>query len=481
MVALVMMLSVMTVGIVSVGAKPTVPVILDDLPEWEWIIETPTGDYVDMLDEPAQEDMTVLGYTSNKTISEDIDTVKIKLYHYDWDNPNWNPRENDPLVLEKEVSLSGLSGERVATYTCGYRDDNAVYQREYHSLEFYKTSRKFSIPYSIPSRGGGYSVVFINKKFMDNLYRDQIVEECGESLSFAEWMDRSSNSRYELSILVSKDGETWYKLYPMIGVKATVVGGDTYSIESRTLKYWDYSIPHLGAKYWMLTEGFSQDSSTKIATPTKPLATGTITWYDYGDDFDGFSGTPTDDDFYNAYINAPNEYKTDSINARTGAFMLNTPESETSGVNYITQSGSSEQSIVTLDYDTANLRVTVPTVLPVSVDSDNNVTVSDNAKIVNNSKGQVDVTNAVLSGSNSWTLAEFDTDFTKVPVNTKQYGFKLQGYSVPIEGNAYNNQFATIDGNSALDLSYDANVAIQSDATTDAEIGNIIFTVAWHK
>ena len=147
----------------------------------------------------------------------------------------------------------------------------------------------------------------------------------------------------------------------------------------------------------------------------------------------------------------------------------------------IVQSGSSEQSIITLDYDTANLRVTVPTVLPVSVDSDNNVTVSDNAKIVNNSKGQVDVTNAVLSGNNSWTLAAFDTDFKKVPVDTKQYGFKLQGYSVPVSGNAYNNQFDTIAGNASLDLSYDANVAIQSEAISAAEIGNIVFTVAWHK
>ena len=149
--------------------------------------------------------------------------------------------------------------------------------------------------------------------------------------------------------------------------------------------------------------------------------------------------------------------------------------------NMIIESGNSGQTKVTLTTTPANLRVTVPTVLPVSVDSDNNVTVSDNAKIVNNSNGQVDVTNAVLSGNNSWTLAAFDTDFTKVPVDTKQYGFKLQGYSVPVSGNAYNNQFDTIAGNASLDLSYDANVAIQSDATTDAEIGNIVFTVAWHK
>ena len=144
-------------------------------------------------------------------------------------------------------------------------------------------------------------------------------------------------------------------------------------------------------------------------------------------------------------------------------------------------SDDTANSVVTLDYETANLRVTVPTVLPVSVDSDNNVTVAENAQIVNHSNGQVDITNAVLSGSNSWTLAPFTTDFTKVPVDTKQYGFKLQDYNVPVSGNAFNSQFATIDGDDALDITYDANVAIQSEAVDAAEIGNIVFTVAWHK
>jgi len=196
--------------------------------------------------------------------------------------------------------------------------------------------------------------------------------------------------------------------------------------------------------------------------------------------------------FYNGYSNHTDVYTSNQLaidyflhqgfhHSTLGEYYVNYPEEAPTPDNEITASGNDGTSIVTLDYDTANLRVTVPTVLPVSVDSDNNVTVSDSAKIVNNSKGQVDVTNAVLSGNNSWTLAAFDTDFTKVPVDTKRYGFKLQGYSVPVSGNAYNNQFATIDGNSALDLSYDANVAIQSDATTDAEIGNIVFTVAWHK
>ena len=173
---------------------------------------------------------------------------------------------------------------------------------------------------------------------------------------------------------------------------------------------------------------------------------------------------------------------------------ITTPVTNTNVINYakknripltisngIVESGSSKDAIVTLTTERSNLRVTVPTILPVSVDSDNNITVADNAQIINSSRGQIDVTNAVLSGNNSWTLAAFDTDFKKVPVDTKQYGFKLQGYNVPVSGNAYNNQFDTIDGGAALDLSYDANVAIQSEAISDAEIGNIVFTVAWHK
>ena len=478
--ALVMVLSVMTVGVVSVGAKPDVPVILDDLPEWEWIIETPTGDYVDMLDEPAQEDMTELGYTSNKTISEDIDTVKIKLYHYDWDNPNWNPRENDPLVLEKEVILSGLSSDSVAYYSYGYRDDNAVWKVEFHSLEFNKTSRRFIIPYSTPSRSGGNSVLFINKKFMDDLYRDRIIAECGEPKSFADWANNrvnTSNDSFDLPILASKDGENWMKLVSLKHTKAEIVGEnqDIYLLYAGLSVFWDYTIPILGSQYWMLAEGIAS-SENKYVTPNNPLATGTITWYNYGGEVNRNS---TFSDYYEAYVNAPAEYKRGTINERErSAFMLNTPESETSGVNYITQSGSSEQSIVTLDYNTANLKVTVPTVLPVNVDSNNNVTVADNAQISNLSNGSVDVTNAEIQ-TDEWSVVGFDTDFTKVPVDTKQYGFKLNGDDVSDGVNT--SVFNTINGNNHIGLSYDANVAIQSQPITNEDIGRIVFTVAWHK
>jgi hypothetical protein len=144
----------------------------------------------------------------------------------------------------------------------------------------------------------------------------------------------------------------------------------------------------------------------------------------------------------------------------------------------IVQSGGSEQSIVTLDYNTANLKVTVPTVLPVNVDSNNNVTVADNAQISNLSNGSVDVTNAEIR-TDEWSVVGFDTDFTKVPVDTKQYGFKLNGDDVSDGVNT--SVFNTINGNNHIGLSYDANVAIQSQPITNEDIGRIVFTVAWHK
>ena len=144
----------------------------------------------------------------------------------------------------------------------------------------------------------------------------------------------------------------------------------------------------------------------------------------------------------------------------------------------IKSSGDSRTSKILLTMETSNLRVTVPTVLPVSVDSDNNVTVADNAQISNLSNGQVDVTNAEIQ-TDEWSVVGFNTDFTKVPVNTKQYGFKLNGDDVSDGINA--SVFNTINGDDSIDLSYDANVAIQSQPITNEDIGRIVFTVAWHK
>ena len=140
---------------------------------------------------------------------------------------------------------------------------------------------------------------------------------------------------------------------------------------------------------------------------------------------------------------------------------------------------SDNTSIVTLTTEPAVFNVTVPTVLPVSVDSNNNVSVANNAQIVNNGNGSIEVTNVTVIGYSDWDIVDFDTDFTKIPVNTKQYGLKIQGADVYDESIV--TRFDFINGLDSLDITYDANVAIQSTPITDLDIGRTIFTIAWHK
>ena len=144
----------------------------------------------------------------------------------------------------------------------------------------------------------------------------------------------------------------------------------------------------------------------------------------------------------------------------------------------ITQSGGSGQSVVTLDLQSKTFRVTVPSVLPIIVDSDNNVTVSDNSVITNLSDGPVEVTNVSVEGQSGWTLVPFNTDFTKVPVDTKQYGMIMQG--IDVTDGVPATAFDVIPGSGNLRVTYNGNVAIQSEAYNQLDIGHVVFTVAWN-
>ena len=127
-------------------------------------------------------------------------------------------------------------------------------------------------------------------------------------------------------------------------------------------------------------------------------------------------------------------------------------------------------------------KVSVPTSLPVAVDSDNNVTVASSAEIVNQGNVDVEIESAVIEPSDGWSLTSFDTDFTKVPVDTKQYGFKLN------DTDCYNKDhhcrcdvwgaFDAIPAGETLSFTYNANVAIQSGWYLNWNIGQVVFTVS---
>ena len=165
----------------------------------------------------------------------------------------------------------------------------------------------------------------------------------------------------------------------------------------------------------------------------------------------------------------------------------------------VTQSGGSDTTRVELTYGTlvdtdgdgipdtpdhgANFRVTGPSVIPYSVDSDGNVTVADNLKIQNLSNGQVDVTGVRAETVNGWELVANGTDFKQVPVDSKKFTMTLNGDNFGA-GTAVDltlgSGWTTIDGQSDMALTYSGDFAVQSTQINAGHIANVIFTVAWH-
>ena len=160
----------------------------------------------------------------------------------------------------------------------------------------------------------------------------------------------------------------------------------------------------------------------------------------------------------------------------------------------ITTPGGSDTTRVELTYGTdtdndkvvdhgANFRVTVPTVIPYTVDSDGNVTTASNLQIQNLGNGQVDITAVHLDTVNGWSVVANGTDFKTVPVDSKQFTMTLNGdnfgagTSVDLTLGA---GWTTIDGQATLPLTYSGDFAVQSEAIQAGQIANVIFTAAWH-
>ena len=131
--------------------------------------------------------------------------------------------------------------------------------------------------------------------------------------------------------------------------------------------------------------------------------------------------------------------------------------------------------------------VTVPTVLPFVVDHDGTVHVATNAKIVNKSRGPVEVAGVSATGANGWAIAENGTDFSRVPVDSKQFTFTLNSdnfsaAAANVPSNlALGAAWTSISGgNGELALPYNGSFAIQS-TNVSAKVADVVFTVQWDK
>ena len=125
--------------------------------------------------------------------------------------------------------------------------------------------------------------------------------------------------------------------------------------------------------------------------------------------------------------------------------------------------------------------VVVPAVLPVTVDQNGKVYVS-NAEIVNHSTAAVQVSSVTLTAENGWTLVPYASDMSHAKVDSNQIGFKINSAQTSKTGSTEQFELTTpwqINEEESLTLSYDAVVSALSQPVTNANILCVLFVVEW--
>ncbi len=125
--------------------------------------------------------------------------------------------------------------------------------------------------------------------------------------------------------------------------------------------------------------------------------------------------------------------------------------------------------------------VVVPAVLPVTVDQNGKVYVS-NAEIVNHSTAAVQVSSVTLTAESGWTLVPYASDMSHAKVDSNQIGFKINSAQTSKTGST--EQFVLtspwqIAEEESLTLTYDAVVSALSQPVTNANILCVLFVVEW--
>ena len=125
--------------------------------------------------------------------------------------------------------------------------------------------------------------------------------------------------------------------------------------------------------------------------------------------------------------------------------------------------------------------VVVPAVLPVTVDQNGKVYVS-NAEIVNHSTAAVQVSSVTLTAENGWTLVPYDMDMSHAKVDSNQIGFSIRDQKTSKTGDSEVFTLTSpwkINEEESLTFTYDAVVSALSQPVTNANILCVLFVVEW--
>ena len=130
------------------------------------------------------------------------------------------------------------------------------------------------------------------------------------------------------------------------------------------------------------------------------------------------------------------------------------------------------------DNSAAVFNVTIPTVLPVNVDSSGNISVAQDAQIVNNSNSAVKLDAVSVVPQNLWQLDTWETDYASALVNSKRFAMRFNNVPVPTNGAINVSEYPSIESGGSMDLTYDMKIAVQAENLTQT-LANMLFTVSW--
>ena len=197
---------------------------------------------------------------------------------------------------------------------------------------------------------------------------------------------------------------------------------------------------------------------------------------------------------------------------------------------YTTDTGASGKasSVVVLNAEATTFTVTVPIALHVAQAADGSKTYADSmeasndttvdgtgkAKIINgNVLGQVKISDVKVVPETKYTISAWDADYANMKVNSKTFGFQINGLNVKTDGSLEgfavatdtiksivknegdgktdltrvfadyefkrdgSSAFPVIQNESVLPITYQAKLPAFSAAVNDANVGAVVFTI----
>ncbi len=135
------------------------------------------------------------------------------------------------------------------------------------------------------------------------------------------------------------------------------------------------------------------------------------------------------------------------------------------------------------DIQPAVFSVTVPTSLPVHVDSYGNATAADTAQIVNHSNDSVHIVDIDVEAVGEYSIVGFNEDFSTKGVGSKQIAISINNSQTQSNGSFTfdSSQFPAIAPNSSQPIDYSVKATMGAVGVTGEHAANIYFTVDWYK